>query len=175
MRKKICHWEEKVIGCLKEEKLSPDIKKHVSECLSCQEAVSIYRWMNEFKSKSWDAVMQEKTLPEAEAIWNRAYVKQRPDRRLVKKALRPLIFPRVFSYGVFSVGFIFLFLSKGKEIGNFMYSRLGTGSMLDSISKTAPQIMPIILIPGFIIFISMLFCALVVAFERHKPSIKMPN
>jgi len=175
MKKKTCHWEEKVIGCLKEEKLKSDIKKHVSECLSCQETISIYRWMNEFKSKSWDVVMKEKTLPEAEAIWNRAYAKLMPDRKLVKKALRPLMFPRVLSYGVFIVGFIFLFLSKGKEIGNFIYSRLGTGSMLDSISKTAPQIMPIILIPGFIIFISMLFCVLAVAFERRKPAIKLPS
>ena len=111
MRKKICHWEEKVIDCLKEKKLSPDIKKHVSECRSCQEAISIYRWMNEFKSKSWDAVMQEKTLPEAEAIWNRAYVRQRPDRKLVKKALRPLIFPRVFSY------LYFCFFQRGRKLG----------------------------------------------------------
>ena len=174
MKKKICHWEERVMDCLKSEKLSPEIEKHVSECHSCQEAASIFRWMNEFKNRSWSVENGKITLPDSETIWDRAFDRQRPDRTLVKKALKPMIYPRILSYPIFIVGFLLLFISNVKGIGNFLDSRLGSSPLLGYLSKIIPQILPIFLIPGFVILVSMLFYVLVVSFERRKHPVKMP-
>ncbi len=171
MRKKICHLEKEVIDCLKAEKLSPEIKKHISECPFCKDVVSVHKWINQFKSRSWNAEMLEKTLPDPETIWNRAYAKRRPDKRLVRKALRPLIYPRVFSYGVLIIGVIFLFLSNMKEIGNIIDSSLRAGPVLDSLSKIVAQFFPYFFIPMVIVFISMLFCVFVVAFEKRRETV----
>ena len=174
MKKKICQREEKVIAGLKAKKLSSDIEKHVSECHFCQETVSIYRWMNEFKNRSWDAEKGKKILPDSETIWDRAFNRQRPDRTLVKKALKPMIYPRILSYPIFIIGFLLLFISNVKGIGNFLDSRFGTSPFLDLLSKIIPQILPIFLIPGFVILVSILFYVLVVSFERRKHPVKMP-
>lgn len=164
MRKKICHLEKEVIDCLKAERLSPEIKKHISECPSCKDVVSVYKWINQFKNRTWDAEMKEKTLPAPATIWNRAYAKRKPDRTLVKKALKPLMYPRVFSYPILIIGVIFLFLSNTKEIGNIVNS----SPVLDSFSRIMAQIFPLFLFPMGVVIISMLFCAFVLAFERRK-------
>jgi len=171
MRKKICHLEKNVIDCLKAERFSPEIKKHISECPFCKDVLSVYKWINQFKNRSWNAEMLEKTLPDSETIWNRAYAKRRPDKGLVKKVLRPLIYPRVFSYGVLIIGIIFLFSSNMKEKGNIIDSNSGAGLLLESLLKIIVQFFPLFLIPMIIVFISMLFCVFVSAFEKRKKTV----
>lgn len=168
MKKKSCHLEKEVVDCLKAGKLSPEIEKHTSECPVCEEVVAVYEWMNRFKNSSWKAEMPEKTLPDAETIWNRAQTKGKPDRGLVKKALRPLVYPRLFSYGVLIVGVIYLFLTKGRAIGNIITSSSAAGPVFDSLSRTFAQLFPIFLIPAAMIIISMLFCVFIASLERLK-------
>jgi len=168
MKKKSCHLEKEVIDCLKAEKLSPEIKKHIDECLICKDIAYAYGWISRFKKSSWNREMLEKPLPEHETIWNRAYAKQRPDKGLMRKALRPLIYPRVFSYPVLIIGIIFLFLKNMKEIQNIIDSSSVVGPVLDSLSKITPPLFLLFLAPMAIIFVSLLFCSLVVAFERLK-------
>ena len=171
MRRTICHLEKEVIDCLKAEKLSPEIKKHISECPICKDIVSVYEWISQFKNRSWKAEMLEKALPDPETIWNKAYAKRRPDKRLVKKALRPLIYPQVFSYCVLIIGILFLFLSNRKEIENILDSNSGAGMFLDSLLKIIAQISPFFLFPVAIVFILMLFCVFVDAFEKRKKTV----
>ena len=99
-------------------------------------------------------------LREGVASW------RRPDKRLVKKALRPLIYPRIFSYGVLLIGVV-LFIANIKKIGNFLDSSAGVGPLLDAISKMT-QILPYFFLPMVVVIISMLFCVFVVAFEKRK-------
>lgn len=159
-----------VIDGLKKDKLSPEIKKHIFECPLCKDIVFAYRWMDQFISRSWNAEILEKTLPDAETIWKRAHVR-RPDKELVKKALRPLIYPRILSYGILIISVILLFLSNIKNIGNIVNPDSGSGPVLDSLSKIITQFFPLFLIPMVIILISMLFCVLVVAFEKREKTI----
>ena len=167
MRKKSCPLEREVMDCLKREKLSLEIKKHISECPFCQDIVSVHKWMNEFRNESWNAGVLEKVFPHPESIWNRAFAKRRPDKGLVKKALRPLQYFRVFSYAVIITGIIFLFLLNKKGIGSLIETA-GAGPVLDTLSKAIPQLFPIFLIPMAIIIVSMLFCFFIVAFEKLK-------
>lgn len=166
MRKKTCLLEKEVVDGLKREKLTPEIKKHVFECPYCQDIVTAHEWMNRFQNMAWSTEVQEKTLPDPEILWNRAHVRRRPDKKLVNKALRPLIFPRIFSYGVLIVGVI-LFIANIKKIGNFLDSSAGAGPLLDAISKMT-QILPYFLLPMVVVIISMLFCVFVVASEKRK-------
>ena len=66
------------------------------------------------------------------------------------------------------IGIIYLFLANIKPIGSILASRTGTGLVVGSLSKVIVQYLPLFLIPMVIVFISMLFCALVAAFERQK-------
>lgn len=170
MRKKTCHLEREVINGLKKEKLSPEIKKHISECPLCEDIVFVHRWMSQFKNRSWNAEILEKILPDAKTIWNRAQTR-RADKELVKKALRPLIYPRILSYGFLIIGVVILFLSSIKKTGNILDSNSGAGPILDSLSKTIVQFFPFFLIPMVIVLISMLFCVFIAAFERRKKTV----
>jgi len=164
MRKKTCHLEKEVIDCLKVERLSPEIKKHISECPICKDVVSVHKWINQFKNRTWNAEMQEKTLPAPATIWNRAHAERKPDKALMKKALKPLMYPQVFTYPILIIGVIFLFLSNIKEIGNIVDS----SPVLDSLLRIMAQIFPLFLFPMGVVIISMLFCAFVLAFEKRK-------
>ncbi|MFQ5720929.1 MAG: hypothetical protein ACE5GI_00360 [Candidatus Aminicenantales bacterium] len=168
MKNKICYLEKEVLDCLKTGKLTSEIKKHISECPLCKDMVLVYEWMNQFKDKSWAAEMPGKTLPDPESIWEGAYTKPKPNRKLIRKALRPLTYTRVFSYAVLAVGIIYLFLANIKPIGNILASTAGGGFIVSSLSRVIVQYLPLFLIPVVIVLISILFCALVAAFERQK-------
>ncbi len=168
MKNKICYLEKEVVDCLKTGSLTPEIKKHITECPVCKDVVLVYEWINLFKDKSWAAEMPGKTLPDLKSIWEGAYTKPKPERKLIKKALRPLLYTRVFSYAVLTVGIIYLFLGNIKSIGSILASRTGARLVVGSLSKVIDQYLPLFLIPMVIVFISVLFCALVAALERQK-------
>jgi hypothetical protein len=159
MKKKICPLEREVMAGLREKKLKPELQKHVSECSVCKDVVAVHTWMNRFKEKSWKTDMPKKSLPDAEAIWNRAYAWKRADERMVRKALRPLIYPQVLSFGVFIAGVIFLGTKGVLKFGNFFDTPVLT------------RILPFFLIFVSIIIISIIFCALLFALEKRKKPI----
>lgn len=159
MSKKICPLEKQVLEGLKAEKLGQDLQNHLAECSACQDVVAVYKWMNRFKDKAWKIDMAQKDLPAAEAIWNRVYARKRPDRKLVKKALRPIMYAQVLSYGVIAAGIILLVLwgsSKIEKIINL---------------KPLAQMLPYIFIPATFVVISLLFCSLLLALEKRKKPI----
>ena len=168
MIKKTCHLEEEITRCLNADKLTPEFKKHLSDCPLCQEIASVQGWMKQLKNKSWNAEMSDKILPQPEAIWERATIKRRPDRKLVKKALKPLLFPQIFSYGVLILGFFILLFPNMKKIRNILDSSSSAGFAIDSLSKLASELLPYFLMPMFIVLISILFCVFVLAFEKRK-------
>jgi hypothetical protein len=159
MSKKICPLEKQVLEHLKEEELSPDLQNHLAECSACQDVAAVYKWMNRFKENAWKIEMAQKDLPAAEAIWDRVYSRKRPDRKLVKKALRPILFAQIFSYGVIATGIIFL--------------TLWGGSKIEKIIDLKPlvQMLPYIFIPATFVVISILFCSLLLALEKLKKPI----
>lgn len=156
MKKKICPLEKEVMAGLRAEKLEPELQKHVSECPVCQDVVAVHTWMNQFKEKAWKTDMPKKSLPDADAIWNRAYAWKRPDKQMVRKALRPLIYPQVLSIGVFIAGVIFLGTKGVLKFGN----------IFDTLVLT--RILPFFLILMSMVFLSVIFCALLLALEKRK-------
>jgi hypothetical protein len=158
MRKKTCDFEKELIDCLKKETLSPEIKKHVDQCQCCQDIASVHSWMKQYKDMSWNAEVQEKTLPDPEVIWKQAHTIQKPDRELIKKALRPLLYPKMFSFGALILGIIFLFLFPLQPMATVFSPAL----------KIISRFAWLALLPLIIVFISWLFCAFVVALERRK-------
>lgn len=156
MKKKICPLEREIMAGLREKKLEPELQKHVSECPVCKDVVAVHTWMNQFKEKSWKTDMPKKSLPDAEAIWNRVYAWKRVDRQVVRKALRPLIYPQVLSFGVFIAGVIFLGTKGVLKFGNIFDTPVLT------------RILPFFLLFVSIIIISIIFCALLLALEKRK-------
>lgn len=159
MRKKICPLEKEIIAGLKEGALEPELQKHLSECQVCQDVVTVHAWMNQFKERAWEILMPKKDLPGAQAVWNRVYARKRPDKQLVRKALRPLIVPQVFSFAVFIAGTIFLGIKGVLKFGN----------IFDAPALT--RILPFFLLFVSIIIISIVFCALLLAIEKRKKPI----
>lgn len=156
MKKKICPLEREIMAGLREKKLEPELQKHVSECPVCKDVVAVHTWMNRFKEKAWETDMLNKNLPDANAIWKRAYAWKRADRQMVRKALKPLVYPQVLSFGVFIAGIIFLGIKGVLKFGN----------IFDTPALT--RILPYFLILISFIVISIVFCALLLALEKRK-------
>lgn len=134
MKKKSCLFEEKVLNSLTTGDLEPEIKKHGENCLICKESVSIYKWMSNFQIVSKNIKVTEKELPDAEAIWEGAYSFRSPDKELVKKALRPLIFPQVLTYATAIIVLFFLFFSNFQGIRNFVNTNAESVAIFSSLS-----------------------------------------
>ena len=156
MIKKKCHREEEVQACLKNEKISPELQKHISACPICQDIALVHGWMNRFKENAWNTDMPKKTLPDAESIWKRIYARRELDKKLVRKALRPLLIPQVLFYGLIIAGIIYTLFWGFKKFGNTLDSRV------------ISQILPFFGIMMIIVAISLSFCAIVVAFDKRK-------
>lgn len=156
MKKKICPLEKEVMEGLKEKELKPELQKHISQCPVCKDAVAVHTWMNQFKEKAWKADMPKKDLPDARAVWDRAYARKRPDKRLVSKALRPLIVPQVLSLVVFIAGGIFLAIKGFLKLGNIFDS------------PALARVLPFFLILISMVFFSAIFCVLLLALEKRK-------
>jgi hypothetical protein len=159
MKKKICPLEKEMMAGLKEGALEPELQKHLSECPVCQDVVAVYTWMNQFKERAWETVMPKKDLPDAQAVWNRVYARKGPDKQLVRKALRPLIYPQVLSFAVFLAGIIFLGIKGVLKFGN----------IFDTSALT--RVLPFLLLFVSIIIISIVFGALLIALEKRKKPI----
>jgi hypothetical protein len=156
MKKKHCPLEKEVTEALREEKMSAGLKEHIAGCSACQDIVAISEWMHRFKENAWKTDMPGKTLPDAESMWNRVYARRRPDKKLVRKALRPLIIPQVLFYGLLIAGIIYTAIWGFKKFGNMLDNRM------------ISQILPFFGIMMIIVFVSLSFCAIVVAFDKRK-------
>ena len=159
MKKKTCPLEKEIMAGLKEGALEPELQKHLSECPACQDVVTVHTWMNQFKEKAWKTDMPKKDLPDAQAVWDRIYAWKRADKQLVRKALRPLIYPQVLSFAIFIAGIIFLGIKGVLKFGN----------IFDAPALT--RILPFFLLFVSIIIISIVFGALLVALEKRKKPI----
>jgi hypothetical protein len=156
MRKRTCPSEKDVMEGLRRRALTPELQKHAAECPVCKDVAAAHAWMARFKEKAWKIDMPEKVLPDAQAVWDGAFVGRKPDTRLVKKALRPLLIPQVMSFGVFVAGSIFL----GAK-GTF---RLG--HIFDS--PALARIFPFFLALTSMVLLSAVLCGLLLVFEKRK-------
>jgi hypothetical protein len=156
MKKRMCPFEKDVLKGIRKQKLTPELQKHVSDCKVCENVVMVHTWMGQFKEKSLKIDMTKKNLPDARSVWDKAFVGKRPDKRLVTKALRPLIIPQVLSFGVFIAGCIFLGIK-----GIFRF-----GNIFDS--PAAARIFPFFLVLMGMVVLSVVFCGLLLALEKRK-------
>ena len=101
----------------------------------------------------------KKDLSDARAVWSRVYSRKRPDKQMVRKALRPLIYPQVLSFVVFIAGIIFLGI---KDILKF-------GNIFDTPVLT--RVLPFLLLFVSIIIISIVFGGLLLVLEKRKKPI----
>jgi len=111
MKKKSCPLEKEVLNSLKTGDLTPGIKQHAADCPVCKESITINKWMNRFQEVSMNVNTAGKKLPDAEFIWEKAFLVKPPEKELVKKALRPLLVPQVLTYVIAIIGLLYFFLS----------------------------------------------------------------
>ncbi len=156
MKKKICPLEKEVMEGLGEKELKPELQKHISECPVCKDVMAVHTWMNRFKEKAWKTDMPKKDLPDARAVWNRVFARKRPDKQLVTKALRPLLFPQVLSFVVFIAGGIFLGVKGILKLENIFDS------------PVLVRVLPFFLILISMVLFSVIFCILLLALEKRK-------
>jgi hypothetical protein len=159
MRKKICPRESEVLKGLREEKMSEELQKHISGCSVCQDLVAVRSWMHRFKENAWNTDMPGKTLPDTQSLWNRFHARKRPDKKFVRKALRPLMIYQVLFYGLVIAGIIYA--------ASWGFRKFGY--ILDN--PVISTIIPFFGIMMLIVIISLSFCAIVAAFDRRKHSI----
>jgi hypothetical protein len=156
MKKKICPRENEIIKGLKDEKMSEELQNHLAGCQVCQDVALVQGWMFQFKENAFETDMREKVLPNAEHMWKRTHARTRPDKQLVRKALRPLIIPQILFYGLLAAGIIYSAIWGFKKFGDVLDSRVTS------------LFLPFFGIMMIIVIISLSFCAAVVAFDKRK-------
>lgn len=156
MKKRMCPYEKDVLEGLRERKLTPELQKHVSGCRVCENVVMAHTWMGQFRERALNIDMPGKNLPDARSLWDKAFAGKRPDKRLVTKALRPLIVPQVLSFFVFFAGSIYLGIK-----GVFRF-----GDIFES--PAAARIFPFFLVLTGMSLLSVIFCGLLLALEKRK-------
>lgn len=156
MRKKTCHLEEEVQASLYSGKLSPEIRHHISDCPVCRDSALVQGWMKRFTERAWETDMLGKTLPPALKIWNSVYTWKRIDKKLVRKAMRPLIVPQVLSLAVFIAAIGYITVWGFKKFGYILDNPI------------VSQIVPFLGILMVSVILFSAFCALIALFDRRR-------
>jgi hypothetical protein len=150
--------EEQVVAALRNSEISESQQKHIEECPVCREVIYVCRWMRQLNRERWEEKMAGKVLPRAEEVWRGILGSPRRRRELVRKAMRPMVIPQILSWGMLIFGAVFLLLSRGKDIGNFL------GGGLEVISR----ILPYFLIPLAVVMGSILVCTFASVLDKKK-------
>jgi hypothetical protein len=148
--------ENDVIKSLREDEMSPELQDHVAGCPVCHNLALVHNWMNRFEQNARKTDLSAKTLPTAEALWRRGRETTRPDKKLVKKALWPLLIPQTLFYGLILAGIVFFTIWGFQKFGH----------VLDS--PVFNQFVPFFGILMIIVVVSLSFCAIVTAFDKRK-------
>ncbi len=152
MNKINCPKERDVLKALTAANMDTELKEHMTGCPVCKESAAIHGWMNRFRAVSMETEGTNIKLPDAEAIWDRAYAPEirQKDEALEKKAFRPLLITQVLTYAAAFVIMIYLVLSNLpglRELLNISPESLGMftsiASMFKSIFKSfSPMAVP---------------------------------
>jgi hypothetical protein len=166
MKKKHCPFEQEVLENLKSGDLQPRLKEHIAGCPVCEEARLVHGWLNRFHQVSMEREKPRRKIPpvDADAVWDGAFSTSSPfplpSRELVKKAMRPLIFPQLLTYFAAAAVFIFLLFSNIPVLDILF----GAGSQTAVLIRTAVRELAavikafsFILIPVVVGLMSLLF------------------
>jgi len=137
MKKMDCPFEKDVLAQLKTSDLPPHLRDHIAGCAVCEETRLVYGWMNRFQRISIENELPRRKIPplDVDAVWDGAFSSSPllPDRELIKKALRPMIFPQVLTYLAAAAVLIFLLFSNF-PVMDYLF---GTGSQIGMIIRSA--------------------------------------
>ncbi len=138
--KELCPLEQEVLGSLKKGALPPAMKQHVKECSRCRDSLLLYQWLGSFSQVSFRHQGLEKNLPDPEFIWEKARTSRRPDKELIKKAMRPLLIPQLLSIIAAIIGIVVLTFGNLAEIKEF-FNRHETVFILKSFTSTTTALL----------------------------------
>lgn len=160
MKKKTCPFESKVLNDLTQGQFSPELKNHVEECSLCKDSVLVYSWMNSFEGTINEDKGIGHRVPDFESLWTRARPSWTYDRELEKKAMAPLLIPRLLTYIAALIGLVLLLASNLSQARDVITDKLKMGYLFDLLSlvgKKMLTLMPYLVIP--IVFVLLLIAA----------------
>lgn len=175
MKKKHCPFEKDVLANLKAGDLQPHINEHIDNCPVCEETRLVYGWMNRFQRVSMEHEMPRRKIPpvDVDAVWDGAFSSSSllPDRELVKKALRPMIFPQVLTYLAAAAVLIFLLFSNFPVMDFLFGTDSQVGMLIRSVFRelaAAIKAFSFILIPVGVGLVSLMVFMVVADYSPRR-------
>ena len=156
MKKKQCPKEADILKDRLRGRHSGEAEEHIRKCPVCRDSGLIQSWMKKFQEQTSMDVEKKPGIPDFESIWMKARTFPAVDRELGKRALLPLLVPRILLYIVIVLGIVFLITTKSESIKNFLYAHLKLGilgTILSVMVKNMLALLPYMVIPfGFLLF-----------------------
>lgn len=171
MKKKHCLLEQEILNSLAAGDLTAEIKQHLKDCPICKESALLYQWMNGYQKVSRQGKLAEKKLPDAESLWEKAFSLKTPDKKLVKKAMKPLRIYQVVFYVIAIIVLLYLVFAYFPGIRSSLNSSRVVGVMLASLSslvRTLFKSFSFVIVPVIIGLISVVIFTIVTGFEPKK-------
>lgn len=126
-----CPFESEVLEALQRGALSRDLETHIKTCPVCRDILRVHHWMGRFSEKSLQDRRTFGPMPDFETLWKKAGSHRWVEKELEKKALAPLLIPRILTAIVFFMGFVVLIASGLGKIKHFVISDLRMGFFVD--------------------------------------------
>ncbi len=148
--------------------LEPQLKKHLTGCPVCEEAAAIQRWMNDFQAFDAAPVSRDKKLPTVETLWQGAFTTRQPAAELARRALRPLLIPRLLSFLTAVILPLFLVFFYWAEIAAFFSENAASSplfGLLVSLFKNFSETFSFILLPMALCLLTMIVLVFVTGFQ----------
>ena len=158
MKKESCSMEQEILSACKAGNVSAEMKEHLTTCSLCSDSFLVSQWMGSFKEAVHQPDSKEVELPEIEEIWQRARSANIELKKREKRALLPLLIPRLLSYLTALLGVFFLFTADLSAVKSFIGKTLGGEQIIDFFTSFFPRFINssvFVAIPFFIVLLSM--------------------
>jgi len=158
MKQESCSREQEILSAHKAGNVTAEMKEHQTTCSICSDLLLVSQWMGSFKEAVHQPDSMEVELPEIEEIWQRARSASIEIKEREKRALLPLLIPRMLSYLVALLGVFFLVTADLSAVKRFIGTTLGGEQIIEFFTSFFPRFINssvFVAIPFFIVLFSM--------------------
>ena len=140
MKKYECDQTKGVLDAAGDGRMSPHLRKHIKGCGPCQDELLVRGWMTAFSEADTETQPTRIKISDMEAIWEGARSAKSRKKELEKKALRPLLIPRLLTYATILAGAALVIAGQWGPIKQYLGEYSDSLSILNSFTNSVAKI-----------------------------------
>jgi hypothetical protein len=169
MKKRSCDKTPDVLAAANSGRLESLLRRHVDGCGICRDELLLEGYIRLSADRGAEALPDRGIIPDVETIWEGARNIRAWKKDLERKALRPLLIPRILTYTLGAGGAIFLLGSQWTVIKKYLGEYSDSLALLNSFTGSVAKLFGSSPLLAAVTGLATLFMAIFVVYSLVRP------